>query len=182
MKHFEKLEDWHSGWFCLRAKPRMEKVASATLSSLKNVDVFLPRTIRPKKTAPSIIKPLFPGYLFARFDPILHLRNITFARGVAYVICRKDVPVRVPNQVMVELKLISPDGVVEIPDHPHKVGDNVKIISGLFKGGKGKVTQLLPARERVKVLFEILGQPTEMEIDENSLDFPSAHPMSTGMT
>ena len=44
------------------------------------------------------------------------------------------------------------------------------------------MTQLLPARERVKVLFEILGQPTEMEIDENSLDFPSAHPMSTGMT
>ena len=43
------------------------------------------------------------------------------------------------------------------------------------------MTQLLPARERVKVLFEILGQPTEMEIDENSLDFPSAHPMSTGM-
>ena len=42
------------------------------------------------------------------------------------------------------------------------------------------MTQLVSARERVKVLFEILGQPTEVEIDENFLDFPSAHPMSSG--
>ena len=180
MKHFEKLEDWTTGWFCLRAKPRLEKVASATLSSLKNVDVFLPLTIRPKKNAPSLFKPLFPGYLFARFDPVVNLRNINFSRGVSYVVSRKEIPVPIPNQVMTELKLISPDGIVEIPDQPHKVGDNVKIINGLFRGGKGKVTQLIPARDRVKVLFEILGQPTEIEIDEESLDFPSAHPMSAG--
>ena len=48
---------------------------------------------------------------------------------------------------MVELKLISPDGVVEILDHPHKVGDNVKIISGLFKGGRQSDTTLTCPRK-----------------------------------
>ena len=180
MSQKDSLDDWSVGWYCLRAKPRMENVASATLSTLDSVEVFLPRTIRPKKASPTFIKPLFPGYLFARFDPIVHLRNVHFARGIAYIVRRKEVPVPIPPKVMIELRLVSPDGIVEIPDHPHKVGDGVQIIAGLFKGGEGKVTQLIPARERVKVLFEILGQPTEMEIDENSLDFPGAHPLGTG--
>jgi hypothetical protein len=83
---------------------------------------------------------------------------------------------------MIELRLLSPDGILEIPDQPHKVGDKVKAISGLFKGDEGTVTQLIPARERVKVLFEILGRPSEVEINENLLDFPSAHPMSSDPT
>ena len=77
---------------------------------------------------------------------------------------------------MIELRLISPDGILEIPDQPHKIGDKVKVISGLFKGDEGTVTKLVPARERVKVLFEILGRPTEVEINEDEVDFPSAHP------
>ena len=81
---------------------------------------------------------------------------------------------------MIELRLISPDGLLEIPDQPHKVGDKVKVISGLFAGGEGTVTQLVPARERIKILFEILGQPREVEIDENLVDFPSAHPLGVG--
>ena len=96
------------------------------------------------------------------------------------IVRRKEIPVPIHPQIMIELRLISPDGIVEIPDQPHQIGDKVKIIAGLFKGGEGKVTQLVSARERVKVLFEILGQPREVEIDENSLDFPSAHPMSSG--
>jgi hypothetical protein len=83
---------------------------------------------------------------------------------------------------MIELRLLSPDGILEIPDQPHKIGDKVKAISGLFKGDEGTVTQLIPARERVKVLFEILGRPSEVEIDEGLLDFPSAHPLSSGLT
>ena len=83
---------------------------------------------------------------------------------------------------MIELRLISPDGILEIPDQPHKIGDKVKAISGLFQGDEGVVTKLIPARERVKVLFEILGRPTEVEINEDLLDFPSAHPMSAGPT
>ncbi len=179
MKHCDEKGDWSMGWYCVRAKPRMETVAAATLQTLKSVEVFLPRTVRPKKIKCSPIKPLFPGYFFARFDPIVHLRNVHFARGVSYVVRRKEIPVPVSPQVMLELRLISPDGILEIPDKPHRIGDKVKAIAGLFEGEQGDVTQLIPSRERIKVLFEILGRPTEVEIDENFLDFPSTHPMGT---
>ena len=175
-----ELDDWSMGWYCIRSKPRMEMVAAATLQTLDDVEVFLPRTIRPPKAKIFTAKALFPGYLFARFDPVNHLRNVHYARGVGYVVRRKEVPVHVPPQVMIELRLISPDGILEIPDLPHRVGDKVKVISGLFRGDEGTVTQLIPARERVKVLFEILGRPTEVEIDEDIVDFPSAHPMGAG--
>ena len=179
MKHSDEKGDWSMGWYCVRAKPRIETVAAATLQTLKSVEVFLPRTVRPKKIKCSPIKPLFPGYFFARFDPIVHLRNVHFARGVSYVVRRKEIPVPVSPQVMLELRLISPDGILEIPDKPHRIGDKVKAIAGLFEGEQGDVTQLIPSRERIKVLFEILGRPTEVEIDENFLDFPSTHPMGT---
>ena len=158
----------------------MEMVASSTLLTLDGMEVFLPRTQRAKKNIVQPIKPLFPGYFFARFDPVVHIRNVHYARGVAYIVTRKGVPVHVHPQVMIELRLLSPDGIVEIPDQPHKIGDNIKVISGLFKGDEGVVTQLIPARERVRVLFEILGRPTEVEIDEHEVDFPSAHPIGTG--
>ena len=175
-----QLKDWAIGWYCIRAKPRQEMVASATLSTLEEVEVFLPRTQRTRKANSGPLKPLFPGYFFARFDPIEHLRNVHYARGVAYIVRCKGVPVHVSPQVMVELRLLSPDGIVEIPDQPHRVGDNIKVISGLFQGEQGVVTQLIPARERVRVLFEMLGRPTEVEIDEQEVDFPSYHPIGTG--
>ena len=174
------MKDWAIGWYCIRAKPRQEMMASATLSTLEKVEVFIPRTQRTRKANSGPLKPLFPGYFFARFDPVEHLRNIHYARGVSYIVRCKGVPVHVSPQIMIELRLLSPDGIFQIPDQPHKVGDNIKIISGLFKGGQGVVTQLIPARDRVRVLFEILGRPTEVEIDEQEVDFPSAHPIRTG--
>ena len=177
MEHYP--EEWTVGWFCLRAKPRMELLATQSLKSLPNVKVFFPRTVRSVKERSNSPKPLFPGYIFARFDPVSDLRNVSFARGVAYIIRRKEVPVPVSPQVMLELNLISPDGLLEIPDKIHAIGDEVRVLSGLFKGDIGTVTQLLPARERVKVLFEILGRTTEVEINENLLDFPTTHPLSS---
>ena len=129
----------------------------------------LPRTQRQKQKIRQPLKPLFPGYFFARFDPIKNVRAVHFARGVAYVVRRKEIPVHVPPQAMIELRLMSPDGVLEIPDQPHRIGDKVTAISGLFIGDEGKVTQLIPSRQRIKVLFEILGRDTEIEIDENEV-------------
>ena len=172
-------DDWSTGWYCLRSKPRMENVAAASLSSLEDVEVFLPRTQRQNQKIKQPVKPLFPGYFFARFDPIKHLRNVHYARGVAYLVKREEKPVLVPAKAMIELRLLSPDGVLEIPDKPHQIGDKVKAIAGIFKGDTGNVTQLIPSRQRIKVLFEILGRDTEIEINEYEVEFPTAHPIGS---
>ena len=173
----ENYSDWSVGWYCVRCKPHMESLAKCTLDTLDSVEVFLPRTYRHRNDCKTSPRALFPGYLFAKFDPIKDLRNVHFARGVSYVVKQKNIPIKVPSQAMIELRIIASSGMLEIPDQPHKVGQKIKVISGLFKGEKGKVTQLIPSRERIKVLFGILGRPTEIEINENFVDFPAAHPM-----
>jgi len=106
------------------------------------------------------------------------MRSVHFAHGVAYVLRRNLKPDPVDSGIIKELRIATTvDGLLEIPDRPHHVGSEVTIIEGLFQGGNGMVTRLIPARERVKVLLEFLGRPTEIEIDENSLDFPKVHPM-----
>jgi transcriptional antiterminator RfaH len=45
-----------------------------------------------------------------------------------------------------------------------KVGQSVEIIEGPFQGLEVVVTNLLPAKERIRVLFEFLGRPLEIEI------------------
>ena len=85
----------------------MESVAAATLDTLSEVEVFLPRTVRCRKEQLSAKKPLFPGYFFAKFDPIVHIRNVNYARGVSYVVKRKGIPVPMPPQAMNELGYVS---------------------------------------------------------------------------
>ena len=172
-------EDWKLNWYCVRTKPRAENAAARAIEAISSVDVFFPKTIPQRKKNSMPAQALFPGYIFVRFDPVLNMRAVHFAHGVAYVLRRNLKPDPVDPQIIKDLKIAtSKDGLIEIPDRPHQVGSKVTITGGLFKGGNGMVTRLIPARERVKVLLEFLGRPTEIEIDENSLDFPKAHPIS----
>ena len=52
-------DDWSTGWYCLRSKPRMENLAAASISSLEDVEVFLPRTQRQNQKIKQPVKPLF---------------------------------------------------------------------------------------------------------------------------
>ena len=169
-----------SGWFCIRSKPRSERIAYSHLSKLEGVKVFFPHTrrIRKSRSTGASTQPLFPGYLFAQFNPRDNLRTVNFAHGVSYVVKCQQKAVRVPDEVIAELTNISEGGVLDIVDLPHRVGDEVRIVSGLFRGGEGKIVRLAPARERIKLLFEILGRETEVEISEEDIDFPSSNPMT----
>ena len=129
------MKDWSVG-VCVRAKPRQEMVASSTLTTLDRVEVFIPRTQRARKAKPEPLKPLFPGYFFARFDPVEHLRNVSYARGVAYIVRRKGVPVHVSPQVMIELRLLSPDGILEIPTNLTKSVIKLRLFRTV-QGGSG---------------------------------------------
>ncbi len=168
------------GWYCVRSKPRSERVATSHLEKIAGVEVFLPRTCRIRKShsVSQCPQALFPGYLFARFDPNENLRAVNYCLGVSYVVKCQRKAVRVPDAIIAELTAIASDGVLDIVDLPHRVGDEIRIVSGLFRGGEGKIVRLAPARERIKVLFEILGRETEVEISEEDVDFPSSNPMT----
>jgi transcriptional antiterminator RfaH len=68
-----------------------------------------------------------------------------------------------PHEVAFRFKRQSKEEVVTV-DSSLKVGQSVEIIEGPFRGLEALVTRLLPARERIRVLFDFLGRSVEMEV------------------
>src|SRR5262249_17458751 len=57
-------------WYALKTRSNYEKIAAAFLEA-RNVEQFLPLYRAPKRWSDRVIEssiPLFPGYLFCRFD------------------------------------------------------------------------------------------------------------------
>ena len=57
-------------------------------------------------------------------------------------------------------------------------GDEVKVIDGPFKGLQVLVTRMMPAKERVAVLLDLLGTQREVEITMDRIVSAKVHPLS----
>ena len=57
-------------------------------------------------------------------------------------------------------------------------GDQVQIVGGAFVGLEAVVTQVLSAKERVKVLMDFLGRKMEAELQCSSVLRQVAHPLA----
>ena len=164
----DSLEDWAKGWFCLRAKPRMEAVAAATLATLDSVEVFLPRTIRPKKAAPTLIKPLFPGYLFVSLamgedDPA----PIRSTMGCIGLVRLGAVYTPLPAAFVENLEALARENTQ--PQALFKSGDKVKLTAGPFAGLEA-VYDMAKGEDRARVLLEVLGTVQRLTVDVGALD------------
>lgn len=167
-------------WYCLRAQPKREGVAAQQLATLAGVAVFHPRVRYTRKTkkGPAVsTESLFPGYLFASFDFMELGKQVGYTRGVARIVRRKSLdPVVVPDAVMAGLFALAPGGLVRIGDPEFKVGDEVKIVAGIFAGTDTTVVRLEPASKRIAVLVTLLGDSREILLDPKDIDLPRANP------
>lgn len=167
-------------WYCLRAQPKREGLAAQQLPTLEGVQVFYPRVryFRKTKTGPKMsTEPLFPGYLFASFDFWTNGKQVGFTRGVARIVRRSNLdPIIVPDAVIRGLMEMAPDGIVRVGTPDFKIGDEVKIIAGVFAGTETTVVKLVPGTKRVAVLMRLLGQEQEVVIDPEHIDFPETDP------
>ena len=155
------------GWFCVRTQPKHEHIAAGHLRKLPRVEVFLPRLRfrrRTRRGAVWFTEALFPNYLFARFEWPTQLRQVMHTAGVRAVVHFGERWPTVADSVMAELRSLFGDAQIhEIPAAP-EVGEAVKIVGGVLHGWSALVTQTMPARERVTVLLELLGQQTAVEL------------------
>jgi transcriptional antiterminator RfaH len=139
----------------------------------QNFEIFHP-TFRRRPGARGVrrVSPLFPHYLMVRIrncaDDWSVLNN---TRGVARVLLSGEQPARVPDRVVSDWRKLveeTDDGYYHDPEHdgPSFVrGDEVRGLRGLFKGKLGVYRGLAGnRRDRVRVLFSILGRDAEFEL------------------
>lgn len=158
-------------WFCLRSRPKHEHIAAARLRAA-GLEVFLPR-LRFKKASVRgpvwVTEALFPNYLFARFDFRESMRLVRHAAGVSTVVHFGAHVPAIPDEVIHELRAHLGANELHLLPEAFATDDRVQISGGVLHGLKAVVTQVMPAKERVKVLLNFLGQQTTVELEAAAL-------------
>ena len=168
-------------WFCVRTQPKSEHIAASHLRQLENVEVYAPRMRFRKLTRRGQVwftEALFPSYIFARFVPMDMHKQVTYARGVSAIVRFGEKLAMIPEETIVDLRQQIGDNDCRVLDQEIREGDTVTITGGTFKGLSTVVTQLLPARERVRVLIEFLGQCREVEVAKSNILTNHSHLLS----
>jgi transcriptional antiterminator RfaH len=168
-------------WYCVRSKPKKERMAAENLASLHGLDVFCPQIRFQRKTVRGSVwfqEAMFPGYFFARFDLFEMKRAVSYAPGVLNIPTFNERIVPVPDAVIESLREeLDSESVVEAVE-PLEVGEETTIMEGSMRGLKVKVIKLMPAQERVGVLMELLGTLVEAEFPSDALEHRMKHPMA----
>jgi len=172
-------------WYVLQTKPKAEWQVAENLQLLE-VEVYLPE-IKTRKAGKSVQnQPFFPNYLFAEVDlTVIELSTIQWTPGLLRLITFDNEPTPVPAEVIDlirhKLEAINLNGGQ--PRHDFKSGDTVRITEGPFQDMMAIFDQSTSSADRVRVLLEILGRASRVEVDPADLkkvtpdpDEPAAAP------
>lgn len=159
-------------WYCLRSQTKKEHLAAAQIRARVDIEVFAPRITFSKKTKRGKVRfteALFPGYLFCRCQIEENLRHLLSMPGIIGVVRYGNRIPPIPDEFIEELKARIPTEKHENADPVIEVGSPVTVVEGPLKNLQAVVTQVLGARERVRILLEFLGQQTEIEVSAHSV-------------
>jgi transcriptional antiterminator RfaH len=163
-------------WYVVHTQPQAEPRAVQHLKN-QGFDCFLPRITalrRHARQVKSVLLPLFPRYLFVRFDlDVMRWRSINGTRGVVGLLTNGRCPVPVPSDAFKALlSRCDERGVTTLAalDFFTK-GLKVQIKSGAFAGQTGEVGELLTRdRDRVRVLLCIMGVQTSLLVPAYAIE------------
>jgi transcriptional antiterminator RfaH len=110
------------------------------------------------------VEAMFPGYLFAKFIYSTQHRAVESSHGIRGIVHFGDRLATLPENIVAELQSRMGAEQVMSLDCSIKIGQSVEVIEGPFQGLEVVVTHLLPAKDRIRVLFEFLGRSVEMEV------------------
>lgn len=152
-------------WYALRVKSNRERVTSAALRG-KGYEVFLPEFRRGGSRTGT---PLFPGYLFCRFD--VHNRlPIVSLPGVVHIVGLGRTPVPVDEDELESLRIVVEAGLPVAPEPTLAVGQSIRIARGPLAGAGGVVVGL--GQERLVVAVSLLQRAVSVELDRNWIGSP----------
>jgi transcriptional antiterminator RfaH len=142
-------------WYLVRTKTGKERWVRDQLAHVVP-EVFLPmlkaKTPRWGRMAVSIA-PLFPCYVFARFDLQSQYFDVKYMAGVRAIVSAGTDPLAVPPAIVSDIRSRGVDDVIEIPDKPIDAGERVVVVEGPFRGFEAIFQRYLAGAERVAILL-----------------------------
>ena len=153
-------------WYVIQTKPKQEEEAKSYLS-VKGLEVFNPlletlnqRNGRMNKE----LKPLFPNYIFGKFELERNYTLVKWARGVKRILGFGGVPTPISERVIEEIKSRSNGSGFVKAKYDFNPNDKVRIKSGPLRDFRGIFEKWVPEKERVRILLNLIGYQPSVEI------------------
>jgi transcription antitermination factor NusG len=152
-------------WFALRVKSRCEKVTAASLRN-RGYEEFLPLYRSRRLWSDRWVElelPLFPGYVFCRFDPQDRLPILTIP-SLVHVVGIGKTPLPVEDGEIAAVQTVVRSGLAARPWPYLNVGDVVRVQYGALRDLEGILIEVRK-RHRLVVSITLLQRSVAVEID-----------------
>jgi transcriptional antiterminator RfaH len=165
-------------WYAVHTKLREEDRADSNLRAWR-VETFSPKirvTHRNQFTGkPSfLVKPMFNGYIFAKFDIDKMLAKVFYTRGVHSIVSFGGVPHPIEDEVISLIQSrIDQDGYVRL-NEDLKRGDKVTIKEGSFQGLHGIFDRKIKDSDRVRIFLTSVTYQASISVAEGWVQKASA--------
>jgi transcription antitermination factor NusG len=172
-----KADNANFPWFAVQTRLRYEQFAAEHLRS-KGYDPFLPVYTCRRRWSDRIKKidlPLFPGYLFCRFD-LQNRLPILVTPGVIQVVGSGKSPIAVDDAEIAAIQGIVQSGLPREPWEFLQVGQTVRIASGPLSGYEGILLNV-KGNHRLVLSVSLLRRSVAVEIDSAWVSPASSKPL-----
>jgi transcriptional antiterminator RfaH len=161
-----------SQWYVAQVLSQKEGYAAEHLGR-QGFQTFVPRfykTRRHARKSETVLAPLFPGYIFVRFDIKMdRWLSVNSTRGVLRLVGpRQSAPQPVPARVIEHLRARCRAGVLTKISDSIKPGDRIQINAGPLAGQMATI-QALNDQRRVSVLLSLLGAEHSVLVNADQL-------------
>jgi transcriptional antiterminator RfaH len=155
----------------VQSKPREEERAHHFLVQ-KSLQTYLPRmeviTIRGGRSVMKE-KPLFPGYLFCRFDPEESLAHVRWTKGVAKILPESVSPMPISEDIIAAMRdLEQKDGIIRKKQLENN--DRIRIAGGPMKHILGIFDHWTSEQGRVRVLLNFINYQASVELHHSFVE------------
>jgi transcriptional antiterminator RfaH len=159
------------GWAVVNTQPHKEHVALQNLER-QGYRAYCPLIRRRRSHArrvEEVLRPLFPGYLFARIDAeAQRWRPMLSTLGVRALVRCGDRLSLIDDAFVQCLRSREHDGVIVRPQNPYRIGQQVRMAGGPFDGLVATIIGM-HERERLTVLLGLLSRAVKVQIDAQQI-------------
>jgi transcription antitermination factor NusG len=159
-------------WYAIHIRTCHEK-ACATRLQMKGYEVFLPLYVSRRKWADrfkEIQVPLFPNYLFCRFDARV-VAPILTTPGVLRIVGNGNHPVSVDDREIEWIRAVMSSGLSSEPWHQLVTGGKVKIGHGPLRGVEGTFVSM-GRGDQLVITVTLLQRSVVVSVDPAWIESP----------
>lgn len=156
-------------WYGVRTRSNQEKIAASVLDA-RGFEPYFPSYSVRRRWSDRIVEttlPLFPGYVFCRFD-LSQKVQVLSTPGVASVVAFGNVPAPIDDSEIEAIQTLIQSGKAVQP-HPYlREGERVRVLSGPLDGLEGILVKKR-TEWRMIVCITLLQRSISVEVDRDCL-------------